>query len=198
MKALRVLPLIICVLAIHFQNAQAQSFNVKSCNIVVAGTSSLHDFESNVETADIKGSYTLSSQSLTDLSNVVVKIPVKAIKSTKGKMMDNKTWDAFNFEKNPVIVFTLSGTTIHPDKGTINAKGTLTMAGVTKTIDLPLSYKLLPGGELKITGAKKLKLTDFKMEPPTAMMGTIKVGDEVEVRFDVVLSLETNALGNNN
>jgi hypothetical protein len=49
-------------------------------------------------------------------------------------------------------------------------------------------YKILPNGELQLTVSKKLKMTDFKMEPPTAMMGTIKVGDEVTVIFDVTVN----------
>jgi hypothetical protein len=62
------------------------------------------------------------------------------------------------------------------------------MAGTTKPIDLVANYKVLSNGDLQITGSKKIKMTDFNMEPPTAMMGTIKVGDDVIIGFDIVLS----------
>jgi hypothetical protein len=68
------------------------------------------------------------------------------------------------------------------------------MAGVTKPVDLNLTYKILPGGELQITGSKQLTMSEFKMEPPTAMMGTIKVGDPVEVMIELILSPDSNTL----
>lgn len=189
MKPLRVLPVLVSALLIVFQNATAQVFTVKSSNLVVAGTSSLHDWQSAAEVIDMKGGYTLENETLADIRGVVVKVPVKEIKSSKGKMMDSKTWDAFNYEKNPFIVFTLATWTINPQQNTLHVTGTLAMAGVTRPIDLSLSYKVLRGGDLLITGSRKLKMSDFKMEPPTAMMGTIKVGDEVEVRFEATLSM---------
>lgn len=194
MKPLRVLSIVAGALLILIQNATAQLFTVKSSNFVVTGTSSLHDWESTVEVIDMKGTYTLQKGTLADIRGVVVKIPVKGIKSPKGKMMDSKTWDAFNHEKNPFIVFTLATATIHPQQNRLDATGTLTMAGVSRPTELSVSYKILEGGDLVISGSRKLKMTDFKMEPPTAMMGTIKVGDEVEVRFEATLSIPDTTL----
>ena len=175
-------------MVLHAFNLQGQSFKVRNYNINVQGTSTLHDWNSVIEKAEVKGTYTVAKNSLTEVKDIVVKIPVVSIKSTKGKTMDNKTYEAFNFEKYPFIVFTVSKQEINEEKGTIDVKGTLTMAGVSKVISMTAAYKILPDGELKITGSKKLLMTDFKMVPPTAMMGTIKVGDEVVVTFDIILT----------
>jgi len=102
--------------------------------------------------------------------------------------MDNKTYEAFDHEKNPAIVFTLNTKKINVSASTLEAEGTLLMAGVTKPISLTLTYKVLPNGALQIIGSKKLTMTDFKMEPPKAMMGTIKVGNDVTVNFDLTLN----------
>jgi hypothetical protein len=40
---------------------------------------------------------------------------------------------------------------------------------------------------MQISGSKKLKMTEFDMVPPTALMGTIKTGDEVTVTFNLNL-----------
>ena len=189
MKATKNLLLItVWALALQFSYVQAQTFGVKSYQLKVSGTSSLHDWESTVGKLDAKGSFVVTNNTLTDIKDVTVKIPVTAIKSTKGKTMDNKTYEAFKHEKNPNIVFAMTGKTINTAGQSINVTGDLTMAGVTKSIDIVVKYKLLPGGELQVTGSKKLVMTQFKMDPPTAMMGTIKVGDEVTVTFDLVLS----------
>ena len=194
MKAIKVLLITVWVLAIQLHAANAQVFSVKSYKVSVKGTSSLHDWESSVDKLEARGAFSLSGNALSDVKDVVVKIPVKAIKSTKGKMMDNKTWDAFNYEKNPTITFTLSERKINPTKQSLIANGTLTMAGVSKSVELHLVYKILPGGELQVTGEHKLLMSDFKMEPPTAMMGTIKVGDEIAVGFQIILSNVNNTL----
>jgi hypothetical protein len=48
--------------------------------------------------------------------------------------------------------------------------------------------KTISDHDIKFSGSYTLKMTDFKMSPPTAMMGTIKVGNEVTIKFDLTLS----------
>lgn len=182
----------IALIAPWSDGLQAQSIvKVQTNKLVVQGSSSLHDWESEITKAEWKGSFVIKENSLVAINNVVVKIPVESIKSTKGKIMDSKTYDAFDYKKNPNIIYTLSQAKITAN-GNIEAKGNLTMAGVTKPIELILQSKILPGGNIQIILSKKLKMTDFKMEPPTAMMGTIKVGDEVTVVVDVIISTTPN------
>jgi polyisoprenoid-binding protein YceI len=166
----------------------AQLLKVKVNNMSVSGSSTLHEWESQITKAEWKGLFDIQNLALVGATNVEVKIPVESIKSTKGKMMDSKTYDAFNYEKHPFIVYTLSSLKVNEAAGVLNAKGTLSMAGVTNPIDLEAKYKVLPNGELQLAVSKTFKMTEYKMEPPTAMMGTIKVGDEVTVKFDVTIN----------
>jgi polyisoprenoid-binding protein YceI len=167
---------------------QAQPFKVKDFTMTVSGTSTMHVWQSSVEKISASGSYILTSSKLVEVKDVVVKIPVRSIKSTKGKTMDNKTYEAFNYEKNPDITFAMNRCVVNETNSTIDLIGTLSMAGKTLPIGLKVNYKVLPNGELKITGSKQLTMTDFGMEPPTAMMGAIKVGDEVAVSFEITLN----------
>lgn len=188
MKANLLLSLTVGLLFVQINTLQAQSFKLKTYKMTVKGTSTLHEWESIVEKVDGKGFYTLENNELVDVKDVVIKIPVTSIKSTKGKIMDNKTYDAFTHEKFPYIIFTLNTRKLNHANSTINVTGNLSMGGATNQIDLSLNYKLLPNGELRLSGSKKILMTDFKMEPPTAMMGTIKVGNEVFVTFDITLT----------
>ena len=188
MKAKHLLIAMVSLLFFQINNLNAQSFKVKSFKMTVQGSSSMHDWESQVEKLECNASFKIEGNVLADIKEAVVKIPVKGIKSSKGKMMDNKTYDAFDYEKHPNIIFTLSSRKINSSNLTVELKGTLAMAGATKPIDVLVSYKVLPNGDLQITGSKKFKMSEFKMEAPTAMMGTIKVGDEVTINFDIVLS----------
>jgi polyisoprenoid-binding protein YceI len=192
MKPLKILLPPFMLIALLSPTAHAQeAIQLKSYSLKVQGTSTLHDWESSVEQLDCKGSFTMSKNSLSEIKNVVINIPVTSIKSPKGKLMDNKTYDAFHFEKYPRITFSMTGCKIQEDKGVLIAAGTLSMAGVSRPTELTMNYKVLPNGELRITGSKKIAMSNFKMEPPTAMMGTVKVGDEVVVTFDLTITQGT-------
>ncbi|MBK5277701.1 MAG: YceI family protein [Bacteroidia bacterium] len=189
MKALQLVTITVWLLFIQVSFLAAQSFSIHLNKATVTGTSNLHDWESTIEKLECTGSFTLANNTLKDIKDVVVKIPVKSIKSPKGKIMDSKTYEAFNYEKYPSIIFTLKTKKINDANSTIEVEGDLSMAGVTKAISMILNYKLVPSGEMQVSGAKKIIMTEFKMKPPTAMMGTIKVGNEVVVNFDLMLSM---------
>lgn len=155
----------------------------------VTGSSTLHEWESEVTQVESSGTLTLDGSQLTAIKDVVVKMPVTGIKSTKGKTMDNKTYEAFNADKNPTIQYRLTSAKVSGSgEFTIVANGNLTMAGATKPIEITAKAKVLGNGDVQITGSQKLNMKDFNMTPPTAMMGTIKVGEEVTVKFDITLT----------
>lgn len=173
-----------------FGSLQAQNtYKVKAIKTTISGTSSLHDWTSESTQGEVTAALELQDKTLRQLKSLQVKIPVASIKSTKGKMMDSKTYEAFKSDKNPNIIYKLSSIKLSgQDNLTLEASGQLTMAGVTKPIELSVRGKILPGGDIQFTGSKKLNMKDFSMEPPTAMMGTIRVGEEVTVAFDLTLT----------
>jgi hypothetical protein len=194
MKTISLLSITVGLLFFQINSLQAQSFKLKNYKMTVKGTSSLHEWESDVEKMECKGTYALVNNLLADVKDVVIKIPVTSIKSTHGKTMDNKTYDAFNYEEYPFIIFTLNTKKINEANSTLDLKGHLAMAGSTKAINISVHYKILPNGELQIIGSQKLIMTVYGMEPPTAMMGAIKVGNEVTVTFDLTLAINNTIL----
>jgi len=171
---------------------QAQdNYYLKTVVASVSGTSSLHSWESEVTQIKWKGSFLLAGNKLKAIKNGEIKILVKGIKSKEGKIMDNKTYEAFDSDKNPYIIYTFNSADIKIDalqNATASTEGKLSMAGITKAINLTGKGKMLANGDLQLTVSRKLKMTDFKMEPPRAVLGTIKVGDEITVKFDIVLT----------
>ena len=190
---IQLLTVTVGLLFILINDLEAQSFKVKNYTMSVSGTSTMHDWQSSVESVSATGSFVVTSNHLSAVKDVVVKIPVTSIKSTKGKTMDKKTFEAFNYEKHPQIIFVLTGQSVNESTATVDLKGSLTMAGKTRPIDFKVTYKVLSNGELKITGSKRLTMSEFGMEPPTAMMGTIKVGDDIDVSFDMTLTNNISA-----
>jgi polyisoprenoid-binding protein YceI len=111
---------------------------------------------------------------------------VADIKSEKGGMMDDKTYEAFKSEQNPTITFKLTSGTV--TGSSIKANGTLTMAGVTKPIVMTVATKVLADGSVHFSGSQAINMKDYKMVPPKAVMGTIKVGEKVTVLFELTVT----------
>jgi len=65
--------------------------------------------------------------------------------------------------------------------------GNLTIGGTTQPIVLIVKATILPNGEVQIRGGQKIKMTSFKLSPPTAMFGALKTGDDVVVTYTLIL-----------
>jgi hypothetical protein len=62
----------------------------------------------------------------------------------------------------------------------------LTMSGAEKTIEMDVEATSLTNGRFRFTGEVPLLMSDFGIKPPKALLGTLKTGDRIVVRFDVV------------
>ena len=165
--------------------AQTLKLNPKSSTITISGTTNVHDWKSQV--TQMKGDLTVNGSK--KIQSLSVDIPVISIKSEeKEKLMDKKTYEAFNSEKNPTITFHLTEVNsmqISGDNITATITGNLTMAGFTKKIILKTVGKNTKPGVYQFKGSTTLKMSEFKMKAPTALMGVMKVGDSVTLSFDV-------------
>lgn len=169
---------------------QTTNFTFKANKALIEGTSTLHAWESKITKAEGKGKFQLTGNVITALKDVEIKMAVTGIKSKEGKKMDDKTYETFNSDKNPNIIYSFSSAQVKIDDAknvTIETSGNLSMGGTTKAVSLSARGKEMANGDLQLSVSKKIKMTDFKMEPPVMMLGTIKVGDEVTVVFDFVL-----------
>jgi polyisoprenoid-binding protein YceI len=165
--------------------------------MTVSGTSTLHDWTSNV--TEVKGFVEVDEKfgkggkvkKGEEVALVSIQVPVKSIISPRGATMDKKTYDALKSEQHPEIIFTLRNSPVSSVESiefTIHAKGDLTVAGVTKKVEFPVSGKQLSEDRLSFKGAYKLNMKDYDMTPPSAMFGQIVTGEEVEIRFELVVN----------
>jgi len=163
----------------------AQNFNIipSAASINVHGTSNVHDWD--MKPTKVTGDIGINGSK--QINSIIIKIEVKTLKSGNG-IMDGKTYDAFEYKKNPYIVFQLTEAPqvkLTEIDSEITLTGNLTMNGQTRKISIKSSGKITKSGDYQLKGSVPLKMTDFKMKPPTAMLGTMKTGDAVTVKFDV-------------
>jgi hypothetical protein len=148
---------------------------------IVKGTSSLHDW--HMESNEGLGSCLINqTNGSLNVQNAEVKFKAESLKSGKNGM-DKNAYKALKTKEAEWIDFKLSSFEL-ADGGKGIAKGNLTVAGFTKsvTFQVEMSQK---SDLLTVTGTTTFLLTDFKIEPPTALLGTIKTGDEVTIEFNL-------------
>mgnify|MGYP003608475043 CR=1 FL=1 len=155
------------------------SLDAKS-TLAVSGTSTLHDWEMTSETAAGKMVASEGQGSLSKITSLTVEMQSESLKSGK-KAMDKNTYKALKTEQYKTIKFELKDAD-KVDASTWNLTGSFTIAGVTKQITVK-AKEAASAGNITLEGSYAFKLTDFKITPPTAMMGTIKTGDAVKISF---------------
>jgi polyisoprenoid-binding protein YceI len=84
-------------------------------------------------------------------------------------------------DKYPTVNF--SSKAIQVNEGGYHVNGALCLHGVTKDVDFDIDTS---GGNLK--GRFTITQTDYKIKPFKAMMGTLKIKDEMDIGFDLALS----------
>lgn len=176
---------LVSFLTIHSVQAQ-QTYKIvpNLSKMVVKGTSNLHDWEINVTVVNGELVAVKSDAGLKQITSVSIQVPAKSLQSGKGQM-DSKTQDALKSTQNPTITYQSTINNI-PREGSITSIGQLDIAGSTKSRTISATYEVLKDGSIHVKGNIRIKMTDFAMIPPTAIMGTLKVADEVEIDFDTI------------
>jgi len=158
--------------------------------IIITGTSNLHDWEEKVEQFDVALVMKFEKNEILGIDHVHFNCKSGSI-SSDNSIMTNKTMDALRTDKYPEIIFTM----VSIDKlASVNGKfsgvltGDLTLAGVTKRISIAFSGHY-ENHRIKITATKDINISDFKIKPPTAMMGALKTGENVVISFQLQFSV---------
>ncbi|HET7710532.1 MAG TPA: YceI family protein [Thermoanaerobaculia bacterium] len=170
-------------------------FGTATSTVSIKGTSTLHEWEMKGST--IRGSIDLSPELVaattpeawTDTASrpvtVNVTIPVTSLRSQHGKM-DTLMQEALKTKANPEIRYQLTSAGIlrgGTDTFVVRTRGKLTIAGVTRDVAMDVAAARQGDKSYVLTGETPIKMTEFGIKPPTAMLGTIRTGDQVKVAF---------------
>ena len=103
--------------------------------------------------------------------------------------MNEHMLKALKADKNPTVVFRVASYELakSADAVAVALTGTLTLGGVEKPITVNAQAKPGDNETLLVTGTQELRMTDFGLQPPKLMLGTLKVDERIKVGFDVIL-----------
>jgi hypothetical protein len=167
----------------------AQNAPAAGGQITIEGTSTVRKWSCRV--AGVIPSVQAGGEAVAGLpkgvQKVVVTIPVQSIDCGNGKMNEHLR-KALKAEANPEIRYELKRYTAGDVTRT---SGELTIAGTTRPIDLDVGVSALPDGGARVQGEKEIRMTEWGVKPPSLMMGTMKVGDAVKIKFDAPVQPQT-------
>ena len=180
------------IIFLNIAGLQGQSiYTIQTCNMNIKGTSTFHDWELKATTVRGTCEMHCEGQIIKEIKSFYLEIPTKSLKSDNGsKMMDDKVYTALKSDIIQNIIFRLEKIiSINPTANgwDVNAKGSFGIAGVNSSDDMIVHVKMEANGSITLSGVKKLRMLDYQIEPPKAMLGALTTGNEIEVDFKINL-----------
>ncbi len=160
----------------------------------VEGTSTLKSFSCKVPDfaltvgADSSGAVAAVLAGKKAVRVVELTVPSRSIDCANNTMNDHMR-KAIKANDNATIKFTLSGYDVATDaRGTAGTvRGSLALGGAERLVNVSAIATDAGNGAMRVAGTYELALSAFDLKAPSLMMGSIKVGDKVKVKFDIVL-----------
>jgi len=165
----------------------------------IDGDSNVRSWDADVTEADASLVLTgvdnhLSLEALDEESfkSLTITIPVEGIESDSRRLTRNLQ-GYLKEDDFPIITFTLQqiNSISHENgKAQISADGLINAAGVENTVSMNVEAEPNDDGSITFSGVQDLLMTDFDIDPPTAIMGTVRSDDEIQIIYQVKFTNE--------
>ena len=166
--------------------ASPSPLTARSTQLWVSGTSNVHDWKCDAQSVKTRIEVTDFDSGVLP-SAVEVSIPVGALHCGKSQM-DEKLEDALKAKDHPEIDFVLNYARAVNGVKRLLVEGRLTIAGVTRKVAF-LADAASSAGALTVTGRVPVEMSDYGVDPPTALLGMLKTGNQVVVHFALEFDL---------
>jgi polyisoprenoid-binding protein YceI len=154
----------------------------------VQGTSTVRSWR--CESAQVTGSADAASTELAQVGAArgEITIPLSTLDCRNGTMNGHMR-NALKAADHPAIRFRATQVRVTPSsaaEGAVAMTGQLTIAGQTREVTVN-GTAVREGNALRVRGTEALTMTDYGVQPPRLMAGTMRVHAPVTIGFDVVL-----------
>jgi hypothetical protein len=163
----------------------------KDIDMKLSGTSTLHNWTMDAKTFSGDAIFFFTPGNANELSflkALTFSLVVQDLKS--GEIgLDKNAYKALKNGQYKDIDYALTSATVSPEqdgKYLLKTHGNLTIAGVTKNVDMDVYCVVNKDETITCTGSDKLEMTDYQVKPPTFMLGAMKTGDAITLNFTLV------------
>jgi len=174
--------------------AQDVTLNIQGVpQITIDGDSNVRSWDADVKSvsADLVltniENVTLDNITAESFKSMTITMPVESIDSGSRSLTRNIK-NYLKEDDHPNITFTLNRVTdiqIENNSAIITAEGIINAAGKDHTVTMNVNATMNPDGSINFRGEQELLMTSFDIDPPTAVMGTIRARDEFKVIYNV-------------
>jgi len=162
-------------------------------NVTIEGSSNLRDWSADVPV--VESDFVMSGFSGSDpqdlkpehIRTLELRIPVRHI-DTGNRAFTRNLHKYLLMDQHPRILYRLQrveGITMEGGRAVIRSIGTITAAGREHRVTMRTHAIADKDGSIRFTGEQPLLMSDFGIDPPTALLGTVKAHDAVKVVYDV-------------
>ena len=162
--------------------AAAQQSTVE---FTVSGTSTVRGWTCSARgTAQVTpGSSTPAPGFVTGVQSAALTVPVAGFECPNDEMTEHLR-ETMKVDEFAEITFRLES--YEASRQGAEARGALTIQGVTKSVNFPIS--LTPSGAgVDIAGELRLDMTTYGVEPPVVMFGLLRVRPQIRIEFQGVV-----------
>jgi polyisoprenoid-binding protein YceI len=179
-----------------FAQAPAVPLAMTKAKVTIEGTSNVHDWtatSTKVRVAQAKIATDAKGAGFWDavvkpgvIESFEIVIPVATLTSPRSGL-DKNMYKALKSDQHKNITFRLKGLTPKTAAGAFTAAGVLRVAGVDRDVTLDITLGRA-GQNLVVRGSTALLMTDFGIDPPRALLGTVRSSPNVTITFEAVVS----------
>ncbi|PWV51967.1 YceI family protein [Chitinophaga sp. S165] len=153
--------------------------------LTINGTSTMHDWEMKTSKIACNATFTFYEDGeLGGLTLLNFTMPSESLKSERTGL-DAVAYKALKTSKYPTITFNLKSATVSKQGTVIICTGDLTVAGVTRTIDIAGATQVNADKSINVKGSKQINMRDFDIDPPAFLFGQFTTGEDVTISFNL-------------
>lgn len=164
------------------------------------GSANIVDFECNAGLIDSEGTITgldTTTEHRGAHGPVVLEVRIPIQQMNCGKSGINRDMRrTLNADSHPYIVYRLGANRLIGTKNSgnkmvfeIETFGELEISGVEKTRKIIVEGEFIGDWKFRVKGMHPVQMSEYSLDPPSPLMGLIRVNDELQVHFDVILTL---------
>ena len=176
------------LLLVVFNSTQEDPF-LKS-KFIVEGSANTHNWTLISEVADVKAIAFIENEQLFihKLNGVV---PIFSLES-ENPLITIDAHEALMADTFPTIQFNLVKVIkVNPYSGDVLGLVNLEIAGVHQLLNFVVSTKVLDDEYVQINGWKAVRMSDFNVNAPNILDGTIQAYDDIVIRFEMTIPLSS-------
>ena len=160
-----------------------------SSKLTITGDTNIKDFTCNFDISYLNKPQVIMAQEVPDLihfQNAVLSLDTKGF-DCGSRAINRDFHDLIKSEKYPKILLDMKKVRLLSDSKGV-ATVDITIAGITRSYEIPVQIKNGPTSEFK--GVMALNINDFNLEAPKKLFGVIVVKDDIEINFDLEARIE--------